>query len=52
VRRDLQARGLQAGPRLAVGDGALGFWSALDPVDPETAPPRCGFHQMGNVLSA
>jgi transposase-like protein len=52
VLRDLKARGLQAGPRLAVGDGALGFWSALDQVDPETAPQRCWFHKMGNVLSA
>ncbi|MBK8638597.1 MAG: hypothetical protein IPN92_10030 [Chromatiaceae bacterium] len=30
VRRELKACGPQAGPRLAVGDGALGFWSALD----------------------
>jgi putative transposase len=37
VLRDLKARGLQTGPRLAVGDGALGFWGALDQVYPETA---------------
>jgi transposase-like protein len=37
VLRDLKDRGLQAGPRLAVGDGARGFWSALDQVDPETS---------------
>ncbi|PZP48851.1 MAG: IS256 family transposase, partial [Azospira oryzae] len=32
VLRDLKTRGLEAGPRLAVGDGALGFWAALDEV--------------------
>jgi putative transposase len=52
VLRDLKARGLQAGPRLAVGDGALGFWGALDQVYPETVHQRCWFHKMGNVLNA
>ena len=52
VLRDLEARGLQVGPRLAVGDGALGFWSALDQVYPETRHQRCWFHKMGNVLNA
>ena len=52
VLRDLKARGLQAGPRLAVGDGALGFWDALDQVYPETVPQRCWFHKLGNVLNA
>ena len=52
VLRDLKDRGLQAGPHLAVGDGALGFWSALEQVYPETVPQRCWFHKMGNVLSA
>lgn len=27
---DLKARGLARGPLLAVGDGVLGFWAALD----------------------
>ena len=52
VLRDLKARGLQTGPRLAVGDGALGFWGALDQVYPETVHQRCWFHKMGNVLNA
>jgi putative transposase len=52
VLRDLKERGLKAGPRLAVGDGALGFWSALDQVYPETRHQRCWFHKMGNVLNA
>ncbi len=52
VLRDLKERGLQTGPRLAVGDGALGFWGALDQVYPETVHQRCWFHKMGNVLNA
>ena len=52
VLRDLKERGLKVGPRLAVGDGALGFWSALEQVYPETAHQRCWFHKMGNVLAA
>lgn len=49
---DLKKNGLQHGPRLAVGDGALGFWAALEEVFPETRPQRCWFHKMGNVLNA
>jgi putative transposase len=52
VLRDLKARGLKQGPRLAVGDGALGFWSALEQVYPDTVHQRCWFHKMGNVLAA
>ena len=52
VLRDLKDRGLKVGPHLAVGDGALGFWSALDQVYPETVHQRCWFHKMGNVLNA
>ena len=49
---DLKARGLQAGPLLAVGDGAMGFWAALEEVFPATRGQRCWFHKMGNVLNA
>jgi len=52
VLRNLQARGLTEGPRLAIGDGALGFWAALDEVYAETRHQRCWFHKMGNVLSS
>jgi hypothetical protein len=38
--------------RLAIGDGALGFWSALEQVYPDTTHQRCWFHKMGNVLAA
>jgi putative transposase len=52
VLRDLARRGLSVGPRLAVGDGALGFWAALDEVYPETQRQRCWVHKTGNVLNA
>jgi len=52
VLLDLKARGLQAGPLLATGDGAMGFWAALEEVFPTTRAQRCWFHKMGNVLNA
>jgi len=48
----LKKSGLQHGPQLAVGDGAMGFWGALAEVFPNTAAQRCWFHKMGNVLNA
>ena len=47
--RGLQRRGLEA-PVVAVGDGALGFWSAVRDVWPQTAAQRDWFHKLGNVL--
>ena len=52
VLRDLAARGLGAGPLLAVGDGALGFWAALDEVFPDTRRQRCWVHKTANILNA
>lgn len=49
---DLKQRGLQSGPLLAAGDGAMGFWAALEEVFPQTRHQRCWFHKMGNVLNA
>lgn len=49
---DLKARGLSQGPKLVIGDGAMGFWAALEEVFPLTRAQRCWFHKMGNVLSA
>ena len=49
VLRDLRDRGLRA-PAVAVGDGALGFWSALRDVWPGTAPQRDWCHKLVNVL--
>lgn len=51
VLEDLKARGLDLAPKLAVGDGALGFWKALDKVFPTTARQRCWKHKAGNVLN-
>jgi transposase-like protein len=48
---DLKRRGLQAGPELAVGDGALGFWKALREVYGETREQRCWVHKTANVLN-
>lgn len=49
---DLRERGLQHGPLLAVGDGAMGFWAALEEVFPASRGQRCWFHKMANVLNA
>ena len=48
---DLKARGLSAPPALAVGDGAMGFWSALGEVFPQTKHQRCWVHKTANVLN-
>lgn len=52
VLLDLKARGLKAPPLLATGDGAMGFWAALDEVYPQVRQQRCWFHKTGNVLNA
>lgn len=48
---DLKRRGLKIGPRLAVGDRALGFWSALLQIYGETRRQRCWCHKAANVLN-
>jgi putative transposase len=47
---DLKARGLAVAPELATGDGALGFWKALEEVSPTTRHQRCTVHKTVNVL--
>jgi putative transposase len=47
---DLKARGLAIAPELATGDGALGFWKALEEVSPATRHQRCTVHKTANVL--
>jgi transposase-like protein len=47
---DLKKRGLSIEPSIAVGDGALGFWSALRKVFPNTREQRCWVHKTSNVL--
>ena len=49
---DLKRRGLTHVPDLAVGDGALGFWTALREVFGTTREQRCWVHKTGNVLNA
>ena len=47
---DIKARGLAITPELATGDGALGFWKALEEVSPTTRHQRCTVHKTVNVL--
>ena len=47
---DVKARGLVVDPKLATGDGALGFWKALGQVYPTTRSQRCWVHKTANVL--
>ena len=47
----LKGRGLTIPPRLAVGDGALGFWAAVREIYPDTRPQRCWVHKTANVLN-
>jgi putative transposase len=50
VLRDLKHRGLKIAPKLAIGDGSLGFWAAIDEEYPETRHQICWVHKTGNVL--
>ena len=47
----LKARGLAIAPELAVGDGALGFWKALEKVFPATRHQRCWIRKTMNILN-
>jgi putative transposase len=47
---DVKSRGLTVDPKLATGDGALGFWKALKKVFPKTREQRCWVHKTANVL--
>jgi transposase-like protein len=51
VLLDLKQRGLQSDPKVAVGDGALGFWKAMAKCWPETKGQRCWVHKTANVLA-
>ena len=48
---EIKRRGLTIPPRIAVGDGALGFWKALDELFPGTRHQRCWLHKTVNVLN-
>jgi putative transposase len=48
---DVKMRGLAIEPKLAVGDGALGFWAALKKVFSTTREQRCWVHKTANILN-
>jgi transposase-like protein len=50
VLQDLKKRGLNKSPELAIGDGALGFWRALEEEFPNTKHQRCWVHKTVNIL--
>ena len=47
----MKRQGLELPPKLAVGDGAMGFWAALRKVYPATGEQRCWLHKTVNVLN-
>ncbi len=51
VLMGLRERGMNKPPKLAIGDGALGFWPALEEVYGETRQQRCWVHKTQNVLN-
>jgi putative transposase len=50
ILMDLKQRGLSEGSSLAVGDGSLGFWKALEKEYPSTVQQRCWVHRTCNIL--
>ncbi len=50
VLSDLKRRGLKQSPELAIGDGALGFWAALEEEYPNARQQRCWVHKTANIL--
>src|SRR3954466_16027948 len=48
---DIKQRGLEIAPDLAIGDGALGFWKAIEEVFPSTRHQRWWVHKTANVLN-
>lgn len=50
VLLDITQRGLTQAPKLAIGDGAMGFWNAVGKVWPHTDQQRCWVHKTANVM--
>jgi len=48
---EAKQRGLSTDPKLASGDGVLGFWAALREIYPATREQRCWVHKTANVLN-
>jgi putative transposase len=51
ILMDLKNRGLREWPKVAIGDGAMGFWAALRKVCPSTREQRCWVHKTKNILN-
>jgi len=49
VLENLKQRGLQDAPELAIGDGALGFCSAIEEIFPKTKQQRCWVDKTANM---
>jgi len=50
VLQGLKRQGLAADPKLAIGDGALGFWAAMEEAFPAAREQRCWVHKTANIL--
>jgi len=50
ILRDLKRRGLKIPPKLAIGDGSLGFWAAIEEEYPDTDHQICWVHKTSNIL--
>lgn len=50
LMHSLKTRGLETGPKLAIGDGSLGFWAAMREAYPETKWQRCWVHKTANII--
>ena len=50
VLLDLKQRGLHFDPELCIGDGALGFWAAVNKIYPKARHQRCWQHKANNVI--
>jgi transposase-like protein len=48
---EVKRHGLTVAPELAIGDGALGFWKAVEEIFPRTRHQRCWVHKTANVLN-
>ena len=48
---EVKRHGLTIAPELAIGDGALGFWKAVEEIYPGTRHQRCWVHKTANVLN-
>ena len=48
---EVKQRGLATSPKVATGDGALGFWAALREIYPQTRAQRCWVHKTANILT-